>query len=138
MKLIVKLDYEAMEEAVSDFLNRQMGRPIEIEKIEYLDEDGVWQVRLALVERESTRTVPLPPLGLEDVQLPGPPIEPPEDDAEDYGLTDGEDLPALTDEDLAERGIDLDTAEGKIQAREARREMAEARRERPRGMTHLG
>ncbi len=142
MKLTVKLDHEALEQAVTEFLRRQMGRPIEIEHVEYLDEDCVWQVRVLLIEK------PVPPVVLDvegvhekagivpgqactDVDLGegygdvggGVQASAPDDD----GWGDGDELPPLDEADLERLGIDLKTPEGRIQAKEAPREIAKPR-----------
>lgn len=150
MKLTVKLDHEALVQAVSEFLRRQMGRPIEIEHVEYLDEDVMWQVRLALTEK------PVPPVVLDvegvhekagvtdvgvdlgegygDVGEGGVQASAPDDD----GWGDGDDLPPLDEADLERLGIDLKTPEGRIQAKEARRDLAKRRGGRERNLHFVG
>ncbi len=154
MKLTVKLDHEALVQAVSEFLRRQMGRPIEIEHVEYLDEDVMWQVRLALIEK------PVPPVVLDvegvhekagivpgqactDVDLGegygdlgegGVQARAPDDD----GWGDGDELPPLDEADLEKLGIDIKTPEGRIKAKEARRSIAKNRGGRERNLHFVG
>ena len=148
MKLTVKLDHEALVQAVSEFLRRQMGRPIEIEHVEYLDEDVVWQVRLALIEK----VAPIPVLDVETVHRKAGVTDVDVDLGEGYGdvgevhasapdgddWADGDDLPPLDEADLEKLGIDLKTPEGRIQAKEARRDLARRRGGRERNLHFVG
>lgn len=140
----IRLEYDSMEKAVEEFLKRQLRRDVLVEKVEFLDEDLVWRARVVLPQRPTSRepeplvvTTEASGLGVdlgdgfgdlgedEDAQPAAP---------EGDEFSDGDELPPLEEADLERMGIDVKTPEGRIQARNARREMAKRRSRRARNL----
>lgn len=138
MKLFIQLDHEALVQAVDEFLSRRIPNA-KVQHVEYLDEDQMWRARLEVVEVVEDAAAPVSALVVNNLthsdRIPGQTsdnldrgaLEGGEDGGE-FG--DGEDLPPLDEADLAKLGIDLSTPEGKMKAREARRDAAAHRNRR--------
>ncbi len=163
MKFTMQLEFDAMEQAVQEFLERRFPG-VMVEKVEWLDEDLAWRVHTVLPENPAPAPASAPAyprevlVGVDHAAPEGDQtgrymlIEPEDelDEPDDNGDTradldpdvieDGEELEPLTDEELIARGIDPNSPEGKIKAKEMRRQQAEllSQGKRARNITHVG
>lgn len=140
LRIVVEVD--DVEKAVRAWLEAKLPG-LEIEKIEFLDEDVAFAVTAKLAPPKSAvvRTKGGLEHSLEGLDDSYTQLDQTSDTdggamAADGGAGEGfddeEDLPPLDDDDLAKLNVDPDTPEGKQAMREARRELARQRGQRKR------